>query len=210
MASKKIKLTGTVIRKDSYDTKSLLTTLSCTSRFDQNTADAMGIKESIYDDQGVRRPGVHKWVLEWELFGADINIMPHQEAMFGDKPLTITAVQMTADDVLKQDADGSLKMNFTVIVASAPPSVRDFLLVVKRGECACTIEKPTKAVENDAKQQAANFGLFKAPKEETTEEEEGEPENPPTDKGEKESGALASHAVMGEKTIRGRGRHKAK
>lgn len=224
MATKTISVNGAVIRKENYDTKTLLTTLKGTSRFDQAAAEAMGIKATIFDDQGMRRQGCSKWVLEWEMFGAEMTFLPHQKAIFGDSPLTLTAMKTTADDVLKQDADGSLKMNFTVIVSN-PANLRNFLLAVKRSECALTIQKPTKEVESHAQAEAANFGLFAVPKEpkapkdakgsaavvpplKKKDAEEPLGENPSTDNSEepKESASLASHASMKEPTLRGRGR----
>lgn len=134
---------------------------------------------------------------------------------------------MKAKKVLKEDSSATLKMNFTVIVASVSPQLREFLLIVKRGECACMIQQPTKEEEEHAKQQAAGMGLFALPKEpKPTKEAKGDAnkvpppvkpplkgdakdKNPSTDKPDDENGSLASHSTMKEPTLRGRGRHKA-
>lgn len=228
---KDISLTGTVIHSEKYDTKTLLTTLNCSSHFDQKAAEAMGVKSTIYDDQGIRRPGCSKWVFdEWCVFGWEMALTPHQKAMFGDVPLSLTTLKITGDDVLKQDADGALKFNFTIIISNTSPKLREFLWAVKRGECAAFISKPVKAVEDHAKSEAANFGLFALPKEpKPTKAAKGnaavvpplkkKDAEAPAAKSEsdtivaeveaanpKESATLASSAVMGERT---RGRRRA-
>lgn len=223
MAAKTITLNGAVIHKENYDTKTLLTTLKGTSRFDQIAAAAMDVKSTIFDESGMRRTGCKKWNLEWVKFGAELTMMPHQMAVFGDKPLSLHIMKITADDVLKQDADSALKFNFTMIVSN-PAGLRDFLLIVKRGECAATIQLPDRETEKHAQAEASKVGLFAVPKDpKPTKEAKGNAavvppvkknenpptENPPSVKPEeppKESGALASHAAMGQPTLRGRGR----
>lgn len=225
-AHKEITLTQGIIKSAKLDTKMTLSTLTCTSSFDQHTAEAVGIKDSIYDDSGVRRKVLTGWKINQDRFGDVVTFMPHQKAIFGDKPLALASVRLHLDKVIEQDADGKLKMSFSVTVPGYPRDMLDFLEGVKRGECAVVIARPDKAGEDHAKTQAANFGLFALPKEpKPTKEASGnaavvpplkkkeepipatENELSSTDKPEDgmENGALASHATMGEKT-RGRRR----
>lgn len=218
-----ISLTQGIIKSAKLDTRMTLSTLTCTSSFDQKTAEAVGIKDSIYDDGGVRRKVLTGWEINQDRFGDVVTFVPHQKDLFSNKPLVLPAVKLHLEKVIEQDADGKLKMSFSIIVPGYPRDMLDFLEGVKRGECSVIIAKPSKAEEDHAKSQSMNFGLFAAPKEpKPTKEAKGnaavvpplkpkseEPnpeENPATDNPEaKENGALASHAVMGEKT-RGRRR----
>lgn len=174
MAVKKIKLTSGVIHSFKGITKTPLTTISCTSKFDQITAEAMGIKENIYDADGIMRHGVSEWKPDLEMFGSNVTFAPHQKDLFGDKPLNLGSIKLEIEKVLLQDADTSLKMKFKVTVPGYPRDLLDFCESVKKGECAVIIEKPSKSVEDDAKQRAINFGLFKEPKVESDDEPKGE------------------------------------
>lgn len=220
--TKEITLTQGILKSCKLDTKMTLSTLTCTSSFDQKTAEAVGIKDSIYDEGGVRRKVLTGWQIKQDIFGAVVTFIPHQKNMFENRPLALPSVKLHLKEIIEQDADGKLKMSFSVIVPGYPRDMIDFLEVVKRTECSVTISKPDKAGENHAKSQAEGFGLFAPAKEpKPTKEAKGnaavvpplkpkEPEapaeNPATDNPEPvENGALASHAVMGEKT-RGRRR----
>lgn len=223
-APKKIKLAQAIIKSLKLETKVPLTTLSCTSNFDQITAADLNIKESIYNEDGIRRAGINEYGIDQDRFGDTLTFMPHQEALFGDNPLVIASVQVNLKKVLVQDSDGKMKLSFSIVCPGYPREIFDFIEAVKRGECSATIEKPDKAGEKDAMDKAVNFGLFALPKEPKPAKaatgngavvppmkKPEEPENPPAENPVKEEASaepatLASHASMQEPTLRGRGR----
>lgn len=225
MTSKKpIQLNDAVIQKQGYDTSTGVTKLTCTTAFDQITADSIDVKDALFDEGGVRRNGVSEWTIKKEYFGCTATFTPYQENIWNNKPLVLKLPKVEIDKVLSQDADGRLKMSLKLYVEGFPSvDMAAFIPAVGKNTCALLVERPqTKTEQDHAEAVATNLKLFSVPKEpKPTKEAKGnaavvpplkpkEPEapaeNPATDNPEPvENGALASHAVMGEKT-RGRRR----
>lgn len=208
MAKRKIRLlqgavsSAKIVPKDSV----LLTTFAFTSGFDQLTADAMGIKDTIYDSDGARRHGLRGYEPELELFGAIITVVPEQKDLFQQiSELTLTSIKLDGAKILRAKADETLKFSFKVTVAGIPREAFDFIEILRKGTALITIEQPTKQGEQDARMKAVDFGLFKEPKGEDgsedgeDSEEDSEEETPAAS--EKESGTLAR---AGQMKVRGR------
>lgn len=218
MAAKQISLMRAIIKDVKLNSKMVLTTFNCTSGFDQKTAKVIGVMDSIYDEQGIRRAGTTDWgerggLTGWrikqKIFGATVTFTPAQAVMFADKVLTIPSVRTDLEKVLEQDSDGGLKLSFSVTAAGYPREMLDFLEAVKRGECAVVIELPNKTTAKDAQERAINFGLFKTPKTpkpsndaDDSDEEDGADKK--KDKSKDNGGSVASAREMGTSTRRGR------
>lgn len=226
MASKKpFKLNEAVIQKLGYDDG--ITKLTCTTAFDQITAEAIDVKDALFDEGGVRRNGVSEWTIKKEYLGCTATFTPYQANIWNSAPLSLKIPKIEIDKVLSQDADGRLKMSIKLYVEGFPNAdMAAFIPAVAKNTCALLIERPqTKEEQKHAESMAANLKLFTFPKEpkpsgdakgnaavvpplKKKDAENPPVENPSTDNQEepKESASLASHASMKEPTLRGRGR----
>lgn len=203
MAKRKIRLLSgavvslKVVPKDSV----VLTVIKFTSAMDQVTADAMAIKDTIYNEDGSRRMGFRGYEPELELFGATITVVPEQKDLFSKvQELTLTSIKLDGAKILRAKADESLKLSFNVTVAGIPREAFDFIEILRKGTSLITIEQPTKDQAATAQMQAVDFGLFKQPKEadEDADEdgEESDEESDTSAKDAKETGTLARAGQM--------------
>lgn len=194
---KEIRLQGAVIHDFKCITKTPLTTINCTSQFDQITAEGMGIKDSLYDEQGQPRNHMKTWGPDVEMFGATCVFIPAQKALFGDKTFKATSVKIKFGQLLRQSSDSGMKLSFELTVAGYPRDLLDFCEAVQKGECGVVIDKPSKAVEDNAKAEAMNLGLFKQAKIKDPEEpkNEADDEPPPADPAENDEADMPIEEV---------------
>lgn len=209
MAKRKIRLLSgavvslKVVPKDSV----VLTVIKFTSAMDQVTADAMAIKDTIYNEDGSRRMGFRGYEPELELFGATITVVPEQKDLFSKvQELTLTSIKLDGAKILRAKADESLKLSFNVTVAGIPREAFDFIEILRKGTSLITIEQPTKDQAATAQMQAVDFGLFKQPKEADEDAEDAEESDEESDapaKDAKETGTLARAGQMKPRGRRG-------
>jgi len=170
----------------------IVTQIHFTTAFDQLAADNMEqpVRDTVYDQGGHRRGGFRQITTDIEMFGVAVELIPEQGTLFAKKfaeGITLEAVKLDATKILKQKADETLKLSFTLTVAGIPREILDFVEILKKSTCKCIIDQPTKAKSETAKEQAATLGLFKVPKE-PAEDGEGEKDEEP----EKPRGRAAS------------------
>lgn len=217
MAKRKIRLLGGSFH--SYTTtpkkgKVWLVKYRITSKFDQIVADQMGIKDLIYDPENppAMRQGWDKLRIDiMELFGATIVVNAVQTDLFGKGKggLTFESVKVDGFEILKQKADNGLKLSFDITTAGVFREVQNFLDVVGTEEVTIAIEPANALKVQDSRNQAEELGLFKAPKEAGSDEDdddegsEGDEDEEEEGAEDKAAGSLASaRVVMGPKKKR--------
>lgn len=174
MAKRKIIFLGGSFKSMSHTPKDTVTfsTLFLRARFDQVLADALDIKTSIFDDAGHLREGMRKWILEVDLYGPMIDIVPEstQTKMFEDgrKGLAFKALHLSGAEVIRLKEDGALRINFSITMAGSEPdtlSAVSYLIGIRKGDIKISVTPASKEGEAGAMADAINYGLFKKPKE---------------------------------------------
>ena len=142
------------------------------------------------------------------MYGADIVINPVQANLFSEnKPLRIVTLRCDSFVIIKMKQDNKLRISFNAEVAGVPYAEIKMIERLKDGAFDLTVEPANKKEQEEAQQQAINFGLFKGPKaDEPTEEPaaeatEADPDAPqPGEPEDLKGAALASwREVIGAK-----------
>ena len=170
----KIKLLQGAMKSLKVNIKDAITTeLQLTAQFDQVVANALDIKDSLYDDKGSLRAGTRAWDLDLELYGATVLIDAAQGDLFNTEGLKIESVQLCDVSIIRLKEDEALRLKFKVIMAGVPPeALLHYVEVIKRGIVKIAIDLGSDKTREKAKQQAAQLGLVKAIADPETEEDD--------------------------------------
>lgn len=179
MAKRKIILTGATMQTFSKSARNnvVLGRLTVYADFDQLVAEALGIKDAVYDDSGMLRRGIRNPELDITYFGPGVKIVPAQRDLYNQTDgHEITPVQIDGLRIRQPKDENKIRLMLRLTFANEACSpVDDAFEALKSDELNLVIQAANKEREQAAVAIAAQFGLFKAKSEdEGGEDEDGE------------------------------------
>lgn len=178
MAKRKIILKGATMQTFSKSARNnvVLGRLTVYADFDQLVADALGIKDAVYNDSGMLRRGIRNPELDITYFGPTVKIVPAQQDLYNqDEAHEILPVQIDGLRIRQPKDENKIRLMLRLTFANEACSpVDDAFEALKSDELHFVIQAASKDREKSAMETAAQLGLFKAKSDDDGEEADDE------------------------------------
>ena len=164
---KVIRMLDGTVKTVTVKVKPTVTTVGFVGKFDQLVADSMGIKDSIYDENGALRNGPDGWELKtFVLFGATLKLSAVQQDLFAaDKgEIEIEAIRLSDVSIIRLQEGQGMRISFHLAIAQIPYQLLQYVEILQNGLVNISITPASKTGEQSARVQAIDFGLFKEKK----------------------------------------------
>jgi len=190
-----------------FKPQSVITIINFIAPFDQNDADALGVKERFFDENGTSLTGLKKGSLELELFGANVVMIPKQKDLFNNTGLAMRSLRVSGFVVLKRSRDGKHDIKFCAAYQGIPDELKVFMETVKSQDMDIAIAPANKELESQAMATSSQLGLFRPEKDDDGDDDD-EPADDPDDPEVSVEQDSEEDPAPAEETVAKRGRKK--